>query len=134
MKKLAFIVITLFFLTGCSEVKTTDPQEVYMYWSGSEAPENLQLVNGQYWGSSNWSREYIMYLKIRPTRTWEDEFISQNKLQVEKGDWYKPTDTPTWFDPTENSVMYSSGDDFDQGSRYFKDTLTGDFYIYEIQL
>ena len=134
MKKLALIIITLFFLTGCSEVKTTDPQEVYRHWSGSEAPKDLQLVNGQYWESSHWSKEYIMYLKIRPTKTWEDEFISQNKLQVEKGSWSKSTDTPDWFNPTANSVMYSRGDNFDQGSRYFKDTLTGDFYIYEIQL
>ena len=134
MKKLALIIITLFFLTGCSEVKTTDPQEVYRHWSGSEAPKDLQLVNGQYWESSHWSKEYIMYLKIRPTKTWEDEFISQNKLQVEKGSWSKSTDTPAWFNPTANSVMYSSGVNFDQGSRYFKDTLTGDFYIYEIQL
>ena len=134
MKKLALIIITLFFLTGCSGVKTTDPQEVYRHWSGSEAPKNLQLVNGQYWESSHWSREYIMYLKIRPTKTWEDEFINQNQLQIEKGNWRKPTDSPTWFNPTDNAVMYSSADDLDQGSRYFRDTLTGDFYIYEIQL
>ena len=134
MKKLAFVIITLFFLTGCSEVKTTDPQEVYKYWAGSEAPENLQLMNGQYWESSHWSREYIMYLKMRPTTNWEKEFINQNRLQVDKENWYKPSDTPTWFNPIENSVMYRSGDDFDQGSRYFKDTITGDFYIYEIQL
>ena len=134
MKKLTLVFIILFLATGCSEVETTDPQKVYKYWSGSEAPEDLKLINGQYWESSHWSREYIMYLKIRPSQTWWDNFISQNQLQIDKEDWKEPTDSPAWFKPSKNAVMYSSGDAFDQSSRYFRDTSTGDFYIYEIQL
>lgn len=134
MSRLTAILLTLLFLTSCAEIRTTRPEQVYKYWSGSEAPSDLELMKGQYLQSAHWTREYKMYLKIKPSENWSAEFISQNQLQTEKEGWTKPTDAPSWFDPTANSIIYSSVDDFDQGSRYFRDTLTNEFYIYEIQL
>ena len=126
--------MTLVFLTGCSEIKTTDPDEVYKYWSGSTAQTDLQLLKGEYWQSAHWTKEYVVFLKLKPTEKWWAEFVDQNQLQIDNGDRVKPTDTPSWFNPTNKSVMYNSVDDSDQGSRYFKDPLTGVVHIYEIQL
>lgn len=134
MNRLLIILVTLIFQTSCSEIKVTDPDEVYKNWSGSTVPTAIQLLKGQYWQSAHWTREYIMFLKLKPSEKWWTEFINQNQLQVDNENWAKPHDTPNWFNPTENSIMYSSGDDFDQGSRYFKDTLSSECYIYEIQL
>ncbi len=134
MNRLILILGTLHFLTSCSEIKSADPNEVYKYWSGTEAPADLQLLEGQYWQSAHWTREYIMYLKLKPTKKWSSEFIDQNQLQIDNENWSMPTDAPDWFKTKDNKVIYSSGDEFDQGSRYYLDTLTGDFYIYEIQL
>lgn len=121
-------------LTSCFEIKTNNPQETYKYWAGTNAPTDFELLKGQYWQSAHWTREYIMYLEFKPSDRWWNEFLKQNHISIDKEDWTKPDDAPTWFKPSENSIRYSRNDTFDQGSRCFKDTITGVCYIYEIQL
>ena len=128
------LLLTIFALTSCMETKTSDVKDTYKYWSGTEAPADLELLNGQYWQSPHFSKEYIMYLKFKPTNEWWDEFLKQNSITTDKDSWTVPNDAPNWFKPTENSVRYGDGVDFDQGSRYFRDTITGICFIYEIQL
>lgn len=132
--KILISILTILSLSSCSEINTTNPVETYKYWSGTDTPSNLELLNGQYWQSSHWTREYIMYLKLKPSDKWWNEFIRQNQISADNGDWIMPSDAPTWFNPSENSIRFGGNSDFDQGSRYFKDTLTGVCYIYEIQL
>ena len=127
-------ILTILSLSSCSEINTTNPTETYKYWSGTNSPSNLELLNGQYWQSSHWTREYIMYLEFKPSDKWWKEFLEQNHISTDKGDWTKPIDAPTWFKPSGNSVRFGGNSDFDQGARYFKDTLTGVCFIYEIQL
>jgi hypothetical protein len=116
------------------ETKTNDPAKVYEYWAGETPPRNIDLFKGQYRESSHWTKEYIMYLKFKPDYTWWKEFIRQNHISADNGNWTVPDDAPHWFKPSKNSLRYGGGEDFDQGSRYFHDTLTGVCYIYEIQL
>ncbi len=127
-------LLTILCLSSCSEINTTIPSEVFKYWSGTNASTDLELLKGQYWQSSHLTKEYIMYLKLKPSDKWWNEFIKQNQLSVDKRDWITPSNMPIWFNPSENSIRFSDKSDFDQGSRYFKDTLTGVCYIYEIQL
>lgn len=68
-----------------------------------------------------------------PSEKWWNEFLEQNDISTDEGNWTMPGDAPTWFNPSENSIRFGSNIDFDQGSRYFKDSLTGVCYIYEIQ-
>jgi len=128
------LFLTTFLLTSCSEVKTTNPKETYKYWAGTNPPADFELLNGQYWRSVHWTLEYIMYLEFKPTEIWWSEFLKQNNIVEDKGKWTVPTDAPDWFKPSGNSIRYRIERDFDQGSRYFKDTFTGICYIYEIQL
>jgi len=132
--KILISILTILSLVSCSEINTTNPTETYKYWSGTNAPSDLELLNGQYWQSSHWTREYIMYLKFKPSDTWWNEFIQQNQISINKGDRIMLSDAPTWFNPTENSTRFGGNNDFDQGSIYFRDSLTGVCYIYEIQL
>lgn len=134
MKRLFTILPILFLLASCMEIRTTDPNESYKYWSGSNPSDNLKILNGQYWQSAHWTKEYILYLKLKPTEIWWNELLKQNQLIIDKGDWTKPNDSPNWFNPPNNSIIYKRKDDFDQGSRYLEDTLNNEFYIYEIQL
>ena len=134
MKNLSLKLLFLSLAMSCTEVKTSDPNAAYKYWSGLNPPNELNVIKGQYWQSAHWSKEYITYLKLRPTENWWKELVLQNQLKPDFGGWIKPSDTPNWFEPSENSIRYSSKNDFDQGSRYFIDTLTGDCYIYEIRL
>jgi hypothetical protein len=134
MDRLVIILLALFLNTSCSEIKTNDPEIIYKYWSGSTPPTELQLLKGQYWQSAHWTKEYIMFLKLNPTIKWWNEFIEINQLQLDNEKWTKPNDAPNWFNPNERSIMYCRSGNFDQGSKYFIDTLTNECYIYEIQL
>jgi hypothetical protein len=126
--------LTTFLLTSCSEIKTTNPQETYKYWAGTNPPANIEVFNGQYWRSAHWTLEYIMYLEFKPTEIWWNEFLKQNNIVEDKNKWITPTDAPDWFKPSDSFIRYRIESDFDQGSRYFRDKLTGICYIYEIQL
>jgi len=134
IKTTFLLLLTIFLLTSCSEKKTENPEETYKYWAGTNPPTNLELLNGEYWQSAHWTKEYIMYLKFKPTKDWWEDFLKQNFITIDKQDWTMPSDAPSWFNPSVNSVRYGGSGDFDQGSRYFYDATTGISYIYEIQL
>ena len=134
MKRFWVFVIFLSIFISCTEINTSDPNDIYNYWFEENPPKDLDLLNGQYWQSAHWTKEYIMYLKLKPSKKWWDAFIEQNFLPIDSTTWTKPTDAPNWFQPSINSIKYGFNDEFDQGSRYFRDTITGVCYIYEIQL
>jgi hypothetical protein len=133
-RSLTIIVITFLLTAGCTEIKTEDPIKIYKLWSGSSAPEYIQLLQGQYWQSVHWTKEYIMYLKLLPTENWLSEFLNQNQLKIDNDNWTVPTDAPSWFNPPNKSIRYKRDSNFDLGSRYFVEPTTGEMYIYEIQL
>jgi len=132
---LTTIFLTLLLLTSCDEINTNNPIKAYTYWAGEEPPGDLEVLKGQYWESAHWTEEYMMYLKLKPTNEWWDKFLKQNYMSADTEEWSVPNDAPTWFIPSNNSVRYIRQDTyFDQGSRYFKDTITGVCYIFEMQL
>lgn len=131
MRLLPIIISIL--LTSCSETRTDDPTESYRYWAGTKPTNDIEVLNGQYWQSAHWTREYILYLQIKTTDKWWDEFVKQNQLQIDDKDWTKPSDSPDWFQPTGNIEVYKHADHFND-SRYVRNTATGECYIYEIQL
>lgn len=126
------ILLSIFFIS-CSEVRTSNPIESYRFWAGEDPTDDIEVLNGQYWQSAHWTKEYILYLKIKPTYTWWNEFVKQNHLQVDKEKWTKPADSPNWFLPGNKFEVYKPSDDFND-SRYFWNNSTGDCYFYEIQL
>ena len=128
------LLVIILTLISCSEIKTSNANETYKNWAGTNPPDDIELLNGQYWKSRHWTNEYIMYLKFKPTKKWWSEFQKQNAISVDKSSWITPKNTPSWFNPSNKSVRFSNGNTFDQGSRYFRDTTTGISYIYEIQL
>ena len=135
-KRLNFVLAILFFITiisGCAK-RTNDAKETFKYWSGSEVSNDIELLKGKYYESSHFTKEYIMYLKFKPTRKWWREYLNYNAISVDKNNWTIPDDAPSWFKPSESSIRYWRKNDFDQGSRYFCDTVTWICYIYEIQL
>ena len=75
----------------------------------------------------------VLYLKLKPTNNWWDKFVKQNQLQIDKGEWIRPSDSPDWFKLTHKVEVYKHADDFND-SRYFMDKVTGECHIYEIQL
>jgi len=73
-------------------------------------------------------------LKIRTSDGWWAAFVAQNGLVKEKETLYMPDDdAPDWFKPTDECCIWKYSNDF-QGSRFIYDVITGDYYIYIIQL
>ena len=123
MNRLRYIVTILLFATltiSCSK-RTNDANETFKYWSGSEVPDDIKLLKGQYYESPHL------------TKKWWFEYLKYNSILIDKKDWTKPSDAPIWFKPSETSLRFYRKD-FDQGSRYFYDSASGICYIYEIQL
>ncbi len=133
MKPLIAFILILIALTGCSEIRTDDPVDSYTHWAGEDPTSEVTILNGQYWQSGHWTREYILYLKIKPANKWWETFVKQNQLQIDHEHWSKPSDSPTWFQPTGKFEIYKPADNFND-SRYFHDNVTGECYLYEIQL
>jgi hypothetical protein len=106
MRLLATIILISVFLTSCSEIRTDDPTDSYKYWAGTKPTDDIEVLNGQYWQSGHWTREYILYLQIKPTDRWWNEFVKQNQLQIDKENWTKPSDSPGWFQLRDNIDVY----------------------------
>ncbi|WP_264550602.1 hypothetical protein [Flavobacterium sp. N2038] len=128
------MIIVLLLLTSCSEINTTNTNEVFRYWDGKNPPSDIQVLRGQYWQSGHWTTEYIVYLKFKSTEEWWNKFLKEKNLFADKNNWTLPGDAPGWFRPSNHSVRFGTIDDFDQGSGYFRDPITKVCYIYEIQL
>jgi hypothetical protein len=126
-------ILIVFLATSCSEIRTDDPVKSYKHWAGVNPTGDIKLLKGKYWQSSHWTKEYILYLKFKPTDIWWAEFIKQNHLHPTTQKWNEPSDLPKWFRHRDDFEMFSPTDDI-YGSRYFRDKTTGECYIYEMQL
>ena len=134
--KLFPIFLVLLSVVSCSEIKTDNVNEVYEYWSGTaDSDSNVKLIQGEYWQSGHFTKEYIMYLEILPKKIWWNEFVKQNNLIIDTvKDKYLKEREPDWFKPSGNSIKYKTDSGFDQGSRYYIEPKTGICFFYEIQL
>lgn len=102
--------------------------ETFRYWADAEPTADTQVLNGQYWSSSHFTKEYIMYLELRTP--WAKDFPHDNGLERTDYELQIPTDAPAWFIPPDGFEIWKGS----QGSRYFIDPETGHMFIYEVQL
>jgi hypothetical protein len=130
------VIVLLFLLMSCSEIKTNNTTAIYKYWAGTNPSSDIELLQGQYWQSAHWTGEYVMYLKFKSTGRWWDTFLKKQHLVIDNTNWTLPADAPRWFKPSKKAIRFGNFDvdGFDQGARYFRDPLTQVCYIYEIQL
>lgn len=134
---LKIILVFLFFgvsLISCSEKNSENPDEVYLLWSGTKPTNEVKLINGKYWQSSHFTKEYKMYLELIAPKNWMSEFIKQNDLKLLTSTSIDlPDDAPVWFKVKPGFKAFVPNG-FSQGSIYFLDDNTGYMLIYEIQL
>ncbi|HLO37051.1 MAG TPA: hypothetical protein VK173_01035 [Lacibacter sp.] len=132
MKQLLTVYL-LSFLFSCSEKRSSDAEDCYRLWSGVKPPKEINVLNGSYWQSAHFTKEYILFLEIKANDEWVKQFIKENKLIPTGGNWWQPDDTPEWFKPTQSSKQWKLPDQ-QSDSRYFEDTIAGKLFLYEIQL
>lgn len=127
------LFLSAFLLTSCLEKRTSDAEEAFEYWSGMHPKSDIKILNGQYWESAHWSKEYKVYLEMQTNPEWVAAFVKQNDLKIKTSDVTKLYDSPDWFQPRSGLKAYEPSD-FSQGSLYFVDKKTGYILFYEIQL
>ncbi len=135
MRTILLYLVGIFLLTSCSEKTSTNPNEVYQLWSGIQPNKEVKVINGKYWESAHWTKEYIMFLELETEPQFWTNFKEQNNLIIDtvQND-YSISDKPEWFKPSKSSKKYKINDNIDQGSRYYQDSINSKIYIYEIQL
>lgn len=134
MKLLKTILSVTLILTllSCGE-ETFDAEESYELWAFEDVPEDMEVINGQYWKSSHWTYEYITFLNIKASKNWIDNFVQQNNLKIAKGNYSMPPEAPSWFVPKVGQKVYIEKG-FSQGSMFFVNEKTAEVLIYDIQL
>ena len=100
--------------------------ETYRYWAGKDPADDMKVLNGEYWSSAHWSKEYTLYLELRFPRA-KDFIMGRNFTRAEQ--WSALQDAPEWFDPSENYELWIGS----LGSRYYLHPTKGHLYIFERQ-
>lgn len=140
MKNLALLFYALILISTSSTTYAQDTEgmhyganETFTYWAGEEPWEGIEVLNGEYWESSHFTKEYIMYMEVIVPKEMALEFINDpyNKLELTEGKVSFPSDAPDWFKPMKDCKVYKSGQ---QGSLYFINIETGHLFLYEIQV
>ena len=127
-----FLSVILLF-SGCMGKYTGDPLKAYKYWSNETPPKEVRVIHGKYSESANWTKEYEMYLEIKATSSWINEYIIQNHLVKKNDSLSIPQNAPKWFKATDKAISYRQSD-VNNNSVYYVDSIESRLFIYEIQL
>jgi len=100
--------------------------ETYRYWAGKDPDEDMEVINGEYWSSDHWTKEYTLYLELRFPRA-KDFVMGRNFKRVEQ--WYALRNAPEWFDPTAQYELWEG----QLGSLYYIHPKKGHIYMFERQ-
>lgn len=124
----------VFLFIGCFPIKTKNAEKAYKYWSGSEVPNEIELIKGEYYKSPHFSLEYELFLKFKSDEKWFEEFVEYNGLEIDTigNDWSGWTELPKWFKYDQDFLIYAKdqSEQFER-SRYMRNPKTGISYIYE---
>ncbi len=127
------LTVTLIFTLLSCEKESFNAEESYELWAFEDVPNDVEVINGQYWESSHWTYEYITFLSLKAPKNWIDKFIKQNDLTIAKGNYSMPPEAPSWFVPKVGQKVYIEKG-FSQGSMFFINEKTSEVLIYDIQL
>jgi hypothetical protein len=101
--------------------------ETYRYWAGEDPDADMQVLNGEYWASAHWSKEYTLYLELRFPRAKDFVMGKRFKRSMEQRVIHG---APDWFDPPADYEVWEGN----LGSLYFLHPKKGHIYIFERQL
>lgn len=119
---------------GCFEKKTSNAEKAYRYWTGEKPPENVKVLNGQYWASAHWSKEYILYLEMIAPADWINGLKDENNLKAFKGTDTAPgDDQPAWFKPGSWYKVYSPNGN-NSSIKLYEDSSSGHIFFTDTEL
>ena len=88
MEKLLLLFIVSLLVTSCMETHTVDVSDAYQYWSGTKPRDEIHVEKAQYSQSSHFTKEYVLYLKLKPDSVWWKQFTEQNTLRLKNDIWH----------------------------------------------
>lgn len=100
--------------------------ETYRYWAGQDPEEDIEVLNGEYWASAHWSKEYTLYMELRFPRA-RDFVMGRNFKRLAEPRVLHGA--PDWFDPPESYEVWEG----QLGSLYFLHPKKGHLYMFERQ-
>ncbi|WP_262152465.1 hypothetical protein [Chryseobacterium foetidum] len=122
-------------------IETDDKEQIFYLWTNSDLPNDVKTINAKYWESGHWSKEYEIYIHLKPSEKWWTDFKKINNLNSSKANFSAEINSklksdfksiltiPKWFKPTVNSTVYQK-----ENSEYYWNEKTHDLFIHEIQL
>lgn len=112
--------------------ESNNPKETYKYWLKEEPPKELKLINGKYYQSPHFTLEYEVFLEMKVTKQWWNEFSNSNNLKINTITSDYIPEKPSWFKVNSSYTVYSrnENDDFNR-SRYYIDLSNGKCFVYE---
>lgn len=121
-------------------IETDNKDQIFYLWTNGELPKDIKTINGKYWESGHFTKEYEVYIHLKSTDKWWENFKKINQLDAHKASFSEEIQSklnpefkrvlqiPKWFKPDRNSVIYQKGE-----SEFYWDSKTKDLYIHEIQ-
>lgn len=100
--------------------------ETYRYWAGQDPDKDMRVLNGEYWASAHWTKEYSLFMELEFPRA-KDFVMGQRFKRSEQ--WREMAGAPDWFTPPDHYEVWEGG----QGSLYYLDPKKGHLYMFERQ-
>jgi len=140
LKNILSIFLLSVLMISCG-IETESKEQIFYLWTNSEPPKDVKTINGKYWESGHWSKEYEIYIHLKPSEIWWNNFKKINELDLNKIEFSEEINLKlkpgfkkilviaNWFKPNKNSIIYQKGE-----SEYYWNEQTQDLFIHEIQL
>lgn len=140
MIKRTIFILFLITCTSCG-IETYDSEKAYEHWENGNIGEDVEIINGQFWKSGHWTYEYVVFLELKPSIKWKDEFFklyrakenqvgkynSQNSTHLTNGpNWFE---NPEWFNPNSEFDVYKG-----YGGNFYWNNKENTLLFYEMQL
>jgi len=72
--KIFLTVVIISFFSSCKEKTSTNPNEIYQLWTGVNPSKEIKVINGQYWESVHWTKEYVLFMELQTDNFFWDKF------------------------------------------------------------
>jgi len=130
--KLIAAFLLTFLVSGCMEKTSENPDEVYKYWAGRQPGNDVKIIHGKYWESAHWTKEYIMFMELKASKEWIEVYVKQNNLVLDDVADSLTNDSPEWFKPTKDFMVFRQKDKA-SNSRYYINLKEDRMFIFERQ-
>ncbi|MGV0847053.1 hypothetical protein ACTS9T_10840 [Empedobacter falsenii] len=112
-------------------------EEIYKIQFGNFPDStNIKVLEAHYWESAHWSYEYKTFLKLNVKKEWIDKQIVKKQLKIysKKDPLPELNNSPNWFTPSKNHIIYLSAQRGQSNYRIYYDSISKEVLYFDMQL